>query len=315
MRRIGFFVFPHFQLLDITGPLAVFQVCNGLLNQAQYSLHVVSLYGGSMSSTAGINIFTDRAAGLAFDTLMISGGAGSQEISNDTQHATLMRSLAASTRRVASVCTGAFLLAGAGLLDGRRATTHWRYANVLQKDYPKVRVEADAIFIQDGHIWSSAGVTSGIDLALALVEQDQGPDLSRAVAREMVVYHRRQGGQTQFSAMLQLEASSDRIQKTLAYAAEHLSNDLSVSVLAQVAALSERQFGRSFRAETGETPARAVERLRAEAARVRLEGGRESIETVARTVGFNDPEIMRRAFIRLFGHPPQALRRAARDKR
>lgn len=314
-RQIGFLIFPNFQLLDLTGPLAVFQVTNGLLCEERYVMHIVSQHGGLVQSTAGIRIATDRATEVSLDTLIISGGAGSQAIAADTRHADLVLALAERTRRTASVCTGAFVLASAGLLDGRRATTHWRYATLLQKDYPEVRVESDPIFIQDGQIWSSAGVTSGIDLALALVEEDHGVGLSRAVARELVVYHRRHGGQRQFSAMLELDASSDRIKKSLAYIREHLTDDLSVGKLAHVAALSERQFGRAFRAETGETPARAVERLRAEAARVRLEGGRESIEMIGSATGFKDPETMRRAFIRIFGQPPQALRRAAKIRR
>jgi transcriptional regulator GlxA family with amidase domain len=214
-----------------------------------------------------------------------------------------------------SVCTGAFLLASAGLLEGRRATTHWRYASLLQRQHPGTRVEADHIFVKDGSVWSSAGVTTGIDLSLALIEEDLGVDISRAVAKDLVMYHRRPGGQSQFSEMLDLEPSSARIARALAYAREHLANRLSVETLADAASMSTRHFGRAFRAETGETPARAIERLRVEAARVRVESGTEPLELVGAMVGFADPETMRRAFVRIYGVPPQAIRRAAQTRR
>jgi transcriptional regulator GlxA family with amidase domain len=169
--------------------------------------------------------------------------------------------------------------------------------------------------VRDGAIWSSAGVTAGIDLALALIEEDFGRDLSRAVAQELVVYHRRPGSQSQFSAMLALEPESDRVRRALGFARDHLGERLPVERLAEAAHLSPRQFGRAFRAETGETPAKAVERLRAEAARARIESGSDPVERIAESVGFSDPERMRRAFLRLFGQPPQALRRAARGLR
>jgi transcriptional regulator GlxA family with amidase domain len=213
---------------------------------------------------------------------------------------------------VTSVCTGAFLLAEARLLDGRRATTHWRYAANLQREFPRVKVESDRIFVKDGSVWTSAGITAGIDLALALIEEDLGIDVSRAVARELVVYHRRSGGQSQFSALLELEPESDRIRRALAFARDHLAEPLSVERLAAAAGIGPRQFSRAFRAETGETPARAIERLRTEAARLRVEAETEPIEQIAAAAGFADPERMRRAFVRRFGQPPQALRRAAR---
>jgi transcriptional regulator GlxA family with amidase domain len=213
---------------------------------------------------------------------------------------------------VASICSGALLLAAAGLLDGRRATTHWRLAPELQRRHPRVRVDAERIFIQDGSLWTSAGVSAGIDLSLALIEEDLGLEVSRTAARDLVVYHRRPGGQSQFSTLLDLEPPSDRIREALSYAREHLHEPLGVERLARAACLSPRQFGRAFLAETGQTPAKAVERLRAEAARVRIETSTEPIERVAEAVGFTDPERMRRAFVRLFGQPPQALRRAAR---
>jgi transcriptional regulator GlxA family with amidase domain len=212
-------------------------------------------------------------------------------------------------RRVASTCTGAFTLAEAGVLDGRRATTHWRFARDLQARYPKLKVEEDRIFIIDGPIWTSAGVTAGIDLALAMVEKDLGAEIARTVARKMVVYHRRSGGQSQFSTLLELEPKSDRIQRALDYASRNLKSTLSVEELADAAALSHRQFSRAFRAETGQSPAKAVERLRVEAARVLMEQGRHSMDAIAQETGFADRERMRRAFLRRLGQSPQTIRR------
>ena len=215
-------------------------------------------------------------------------------------------------RRVAATCTGAFVLAEAGLLDGRRATTHWYHARDLQARFPKVKVEEDRIFIVDGPVWTSAGMTAGIDLALAMIEQDLGADIARAVARKLVVYHRRAGGQSQFSALLELEPKSDRIQSALAYAKRNLATPLTVGELAEAAHLSPRQFSRAFRAETGQSPAKAVENLRVEAARLMMEQSRHPIDVIARQTGFADRDRMRRAFLRAFGQPPQVIRRNAR---
>jgi transcriptional regulator GlxA family with amidase domain len=217
------------------------------------------------------------------------------------------------SRRVAAICTGAFVLAEAGLLDGRRVTTHWLLARQLQQSYPRAKVEEDRIFIIDGAIWTSAGMSAGIDLALAMVEKDLGAEIAHRVAQKLVLYHRRSGGQSQFSALLELEPKSDRIQNALTYAKSHLRSALSVEELAAAANLSPRQFSRSFRAETGQSPAKAVENLRLEAARLMMEQTRHPIEVVARESGFADRERMRRAFVRAFGQPPQALRRNARN--
>jgi transcriptional regulator GlxA family with amidase domain len=191
-------------------------------------------------------------------------------------------------------------------------TTHWAFARELQTRFPKVKVDEDRIFIVDGTVWTSAGMTAGIDLALAMVEKDLGAEIARAVAKKMVVYHRRAGGQSQFSMLLELEPKSDRIQSALSYARRNLQTPLSVEQLAEVADLSPRQFSRAFRAETGQSPAKAVENLRVEAARLLMEQGQLPIDIVARETGFSDRERMRRAFLRAFGQPPQAIRRAAR---
>jgi transcriptional regulator GlxA family with amidase domain len=215
-------------------------------------------------------------------------------------------------RRIAAVCTGAFVLAEAGLLDGRRATTHWMYARELQRTYPKVQMDEDRIFINHGPIWTSAGMTAGVDLGLALIENDLGPELTKTVARKLVVYHRRSGGQSQFSTLLELAPKSDRIQAALAYARDNLHKRLTVVDLAEAAHLSPRQFSRAFHAETGQSPAKAIEHLRVEGARNLLEQSRHPIEVVARQTGFSDRDHMRRAFLRAFGQPPQVLRRNAR---
>ncbi|HKF72955.1 MAG TPA: DJ-1/PfpI family protein [Stellaceae bacterium] len=311
-RRIGFLIFPDFQILDLTGPLAAFQTADASGGGDCYRCTVMSRAGGLVAGSAALEVATVPASRQSFDTFIVPGGRATRALSVSEEHVELVRKIAARSRRTASVCTGAFLLAAAGLLDGKRATTHWRHAAALQRRYPAVRVEGERIFIRDGAIWSSAGVTAGIDLALALIEEDFGRELSRAVAQELVVYQRRPGSQSQFSAMLDLEPESDRVRRALGFAREHLGEMLSVERLADAAHLSSRQFGRAFRAETGETPAKAVERLRAEAARALIESGSEPVERIAEIVGFGDPERMRRAFLRLFGQPPQAIRRDAR---
>jgi len=309
-KHIGFLIYPDYKMIDLSGPLCAFQMAGTLLGSTPYCLHILSVQGGMVPSNAGLALETRPVQEAALDTLIIVGGDG-PDLLEDTEIAVIGRA-ALKARRLASVCTGAFVLARCGLLDGKRATTHWRYASELQRDYPAVQVERDAIFTHDGHLWTSAGVTSGIDMALALIEEDLGTAVSRTVAQEMVVYHRRPGGQSQFSAMLEMMPESDRIRLALSFAHDHLAEPLPVERLAAVACLSVRQFGRAFKQETGETPAKAVERLRAEAARSRVENEAEAIEEIAATVGFSDPERMRRAFLRIYGVPPQAMRRIAR---
>lgn len=311
-RDIVFLIFPRFQILDLTGPLAAFQTASAEAGGDAYRVHVCALAGGLVASEAGLQVMSARLPRRPIDTMIVVGGRGTREAAVSPDFIAFTRRAASRARRVASVCSGAFMLAAAGLLDGRRATTHWRWATTLQRHFPKVQVDGDRIFIKDGSVWSSAGITAGIDLALAMIEEDLGREVSRATAQDLVVYHRRPGGQSQFSAMLELAPRSDRVGLALSYARDHLARDLSVERLAEAAHLSPRQFGRLFRAETGETPAKAVERLRAEAARARVEAGREPIEQIAASVGFGDPERMRRAFLRLYGQPPQALKRQAR---
>lgn len=319
IRQVAFFIYPGFDMLDLAGPLAVFGDV-GLYMHTPYALHVVSREGGPIVSTVGVPVGSEALdegalAGVALDTLVVVGGwPGSRQRADEGMRAAI-RAAAARSRRVASVCTGSFLLAEAGLLQGRRATGHWKYAADLQAAHPDVKVDADRIFVRDGKIWTSAGSSAGIDLGLALIEEDVGLEISQSVARGLVVYHRRMGGQSQYSAMLDMAPSSDRIRKALAFAREHLHEPLPVERLAEAANLSQRQFGRAFLAETGTSPAKAVERLRAEAARPMVEGGPQPLDMIARLVGFADPERMRQAFVRCFGQPPQALRRAGRANR
>jgi transcriptional regulator GlxA family with amidase domain len=308
VKRLGIIVFPGFQILDLAAA-CVFEMANLLGPRKTYDVVLLSEQGGSVISSSGIAVQTEPFGDPAWDTVLLAG---------DNETATPSEGLvkfvleaAAASRRIASICTGAFVLAAAGVLDGRRATTHWASARELQRRYPAVKVEEDRIFVADGNVWTSAGMTACIDLALALVEADLGFELSKAVAQKMVVYHRRTGGQSQFSAMLELESKSDRIRQALDYAKRNLRKSLSVGELAAVANLSSRQFSRAFRAETGQSPAKAIESLRVEAAKALVEESRHAIDVVARETGFADPERMRRAFIRKFGHPPQTFRRVA----
>ncbi|WP_418014510.1 GlxA family transcriptional regulator [Paraburkholderia caribensis] len=312
MRDVAFIVFPGFQIQDLSGPLAVFEVAGNCVPEIPYRCHVVSSSGGNVASSSGLAVVTGTIREEAYDTFIVVGGSLPLSASDIAAVTNLIVHAASNTtRRIASVCTGAFLLASTGLLDDKRATTHWKHTAQLQRQFPRIRVERDPIFTKDGRIWTSAGITAGIDLALAMIEEDLGSAVSTATARTLVVYHRRPGGQSQFSALGDMEPESDRIRDVLTYMREHLSETLSTERLAAVACLSIRQFGRAFLAETGETPAKAVERLRVEVAKPRVERGIEPIEVIARAVGFADPERMRRAFIRVIGHPPQSIRRMA----
>ena len=309
MLRVGLVLYPGFQVLNLAVS-SVLEFANHVAGEPFYDTVLLSEHGGPVRSSAGFGVDTRPFGRSPFDTVLV---VGDNEVSEPPPALIgFLRRAAQRTRRIGSTCTGAFHLAQAGVLDGRRATTHWLYAARLRREYPRIEVEEDRIFIIDGSVWTSAGMTACIDLALALVEKDLGADIAREVARKMVVYHRRAGGQSQFSALLELEPRSDRIQTALAYAREHLQTELSVEQLADAAHLSPRQFSRAFRAETGQSPAKAVENLRVEAARLMLESGRHPIEVIARDTGFGDRERMRRAFLRAFGQPPQAIRRNAR---
>lgn len=306
MRSVNFIIGDGFHVMGLAA-ISSFEFANRILGAESYQLKVMSEKGGLIRSSMGIGSETQPLGNFP-DTLMVVGELIPQTLSLIVRD--YIGEAGSRSRRVAGVCTGAFHLAAAGLLDGRVATTHWAHAQTLQKRYPRIKVDEDRIFLQDGNVWTSAGMSSGIDLTLALVEDDHGAELSRNIARRLVVYHRRPGGQSQFSALLELAPRSDRVRRALIYAREHLQNPLTVEELAEAASLSPRQFSRLFREETGQSPAKAVERLRLEAAKAMLEEGRHPLDTVARDTGFSDRDRMRRAFLRFFGQPPQGLRRS-----
>jgi transcriptional regulator GlxA family with amidase domain len=309
MQRIGFVALPGFQVMSL-GALSVFELANKEMGEPVYDVRLLSETGGSIRSSIGVSVATEPFDDTNFDTLIVGGSAVTGSLTPGVIK--FLRQALGRYRRVAAICMGAFILAEAGLLDGRRATTHWNAARDLRARFPKVKVEEDRIFIIDGPVWTSAGMTAGIDLALAMVEKDFGAVVARAVARKLVVYHRRAGGQSQFSALLELEPKSDRVQSALVYAKRNLDKPLTVGQLAEAAHLSPRQFSRAFRAETGQSPAKAVEKLRVETARLMMEQSRHPIEIIARQTGFADRDRMRRAFLRAFGQPPQVVRRNAR---
>ena len=312
MISVAFVVFEGFQSMALAA-MPVFEYANSSAGEALYDVRVLSEDGSTLRASGGLSVGTEAFGERVFDTVIVVGG---DAILEQAPEGVLdyVRASARTARRTASICSGAFVMAQAGLLEGRRATTHWAYARQLQERFPAIKVEADRIYVTDGSIWTSAGMTAGIDLALAMVEKDHGAELARAVAQKLVMYHRRAGGQSQHSALLELAPKSDRIQTVLGYAREHLAQTLSVEQLAQVARLSPRQFSRAFRAETGQSPAKAIENLRLEAARQMLERGRLTLEQIALETGFLDPRRMREAFLRAFGQPPQVIRRNARSE-
>jgi transcriptional regulator GlxA family with amidase domain len=309
---IGVLIYPDFQLLDASGPISVFEIA-ARYAKADLAIRVLSVTSGPVRSSSGVELLARGVKPYgAISTLIVAGGEGVTAATKCAKTIAYVRAMAKRGVRIASVCSGAYILAEAGLLDGRRATTHWARTRHFLSTYPQVKLEPDRIFIRDGQIWTSAGISAGIDLALAMVAEDFGDEVAQKTARQLVLYHRRSGGQSQFSSLLELKAPSGRFSMLLAWAREHLDAPLTVEDLAERAAMSSRHFTRAFIAETGTTPSKAIERLRVEVARQRVQSSSEAIERVAETTGFRDPERMRRAFIRAFGQPPQSLRRAAR---
>jgi transcriptional regulator GlxA family with amidase domain len=311
-RRIEVLAFEQVQLLDVAGPLQVFASANDLMvaagKMAPYE-PVVLADRPLVTASAGLGLATQPLPprGRPLDTLIVAGGWGVYAACENALLVGWIRARAKAARRVASVCSGAFLLAATGLLDGRRAVTHWRRCAEFAARFPAVRLEPDPIFIRDGNIWTSAGVTAGIDLALALVEADLGRATALAVARQLVVFLKRPGGQAQFSTTLALQHGDARFERLHAWIAENLGGDLSLPSLAHAAGMSERSFVRHYRQATGRTPARAVEQVRVEAARHLLERGRP-VKRVAAHCGYGSEETMRRSFLRLLGATPQAYR-------
>jgi transcriptional regulator GlxA family with amidase domain len=314
IRVIDVLTYPAVQLLDVTGPVQVFASANDLVADAggarPYLLRVVAQGGEGATASAGVTLAAGplTQCGEALDTLLVAGGEGAEAAAENPVLIDWVRQRATRARRVASVCTGAFLLAAAGVLDGRRAATHWKYCARLAQRFPSVRVEPDPIFVCDGPIWTSAGVTAGIDLALALVEEDLGRSVALAVARYLVVFLKRPGGQSQFSTALALQAAEDKFGALHDWINGHLDGDLSLSVLADQAGMSERSFSRHYAQTTGQTPARAIERLRVEAARRLLSDSRAPVKRIAQRCGFGSEETMRRSFVRLLAVTPQDYR-------
>jgi transcriptional regulator GlxA family with amidase domain len=304
MPTIGFLLHPQFSPMGLA-MAAAFDVANQQSGTRIYDLVMLSDAGGLVRGAMGIAVQTEALSDRYLDVVVVGGGV---EAATPATIAFLRNALG-RVSRIAATCTAAFVLAEAGLLDGRRATTHWARARELQLRYPLAKIEEDRIFVEDGPIWTSAGMTAGLDLALAFIERDLGIEAARSVSRALVMYHRRSGGQSQFSILLELEPKSDRIQKVLTYARRHLANRLDVEELAGVAGLGTRQFNRVFIRETGQSPAKAIEHLRLEAARSLMEDTDQTIDAVAQQTGFADRNRMRRAFLRAFGQPPQTIRR------
>ena len=307
-RRIAVVIFPEFQLIDAAGPLGAFEIA-GRFAHGAYALEVMAAQPGPVASSSGAALFAAPLAEGPFDTIVVSGGNG---VTRALDLAPWLKREAGRARRTTSVCSGTYILAEAGLLDGRKATTHWWRSREFARRFPAVDFQPDCIFVQDGPVWTSAGVTAGIDLALAMIAEDLGEGVARRTAQQLVVHRRRPGGQSQFSALVEMGGQSGRFAGLTAWMRERLSEALPVERLAEQAAMSPRNFARAFAAETGLTPAKAVEQMRLDVARLRVEGTAEPVDRIAEHVGFGDPERMRRAFVRAFGQPPQALRRAAR---
>lgn len=311
MLKVGFVVTPGFPVMSLAA-LSVFEFANVSAGRGLYEVEVLSESGGPVPAVLGATLDTTAFGDTDFDTVIIGGNTRAVPTSPGLRD--FIAAAAKTSRRMSSICTGVFALADAGLLEGRRVTTHWLFTDELRSHQPGIRLEADRLFIQDGPVWTAAGNSAGIDLALAMLENDHGAELALTVARILVVDYQRSGGHPQHSALLELNPKSDRIQRSLTHARANLTASLSVEDLAGAAGLGPRQFSRAFRAETGMSPAKAIESLRLDAARLMIEQSRHPIETVAIETGFGDQERMRRAFVRAFGLPPQKLRRVARAK-
>jgi transcriptional regulator GlxA family with amidase domain len=319
IRRVALLAYPLVDVLDVAGPSEVFAATQRAVTQvggpvkAGYSVEVLSSSQElAIDTDSGVRLLAHRSCfGVRYpiDTLMVAGGLGCLEAAKDRALLRWLQRLAPRVRRLGSICTGAFLLAAAGLLDGRRATTHWKWCAQLAKAYPKIQVEADPIYVCDGSLYTSAGVTAGMDLALALVEEDFGRAAALWIARHLVLFARRPGGQSQFSVLLDLqEAEREPLRDLQMWVAEHLDQDLSVEQLAGRAHMSARNFARVFRKQVGWTPARFIERLRVEAARRRLEESHAGLAQVARECGFGSADSMRRSFLRVLRVAPADYR-------
>jgi transcriptional regulator GlxA family with amidase domain len=307
-REIAIVVFPGFQLLDAAGPVAAFEMAERFRPDS-YAIRVLAPQGGIVRSSSGVCLAAEPMEAGRFDTVIVSGGNLAQLEESQAGIVEWLRHDA--WRRMAGVCSGAFFLAEAGLLDDRRATTHWAAAERFRSRYPKVRLDADRMFVRDGDVWTSAGIFAGIDLALALVEDDLGPGIARRTAQQLVVHQRRHVGQSQYSVLVEQGGKTGRFGNLIQWMRARLAEPMTVERLAERAAMSPRHFARAFVAETGATPAKVVEGLRLEAARLAVETSHLHIDHIAASTGFGDASRMRRAFVRAFGMSPQSLRRSA----
>lgn len=308
-RRVGFVIHPGFQFLDVIGPTTAFELASRYVEEG-YDLAIMASVAGPVQSSCGLTLAAGPLTAEGLDTIIVSGG---QLVWDMEAFRTIVAWLmSVRPRRLASVCSGAFLLAEAGRLDGRAATTHWDSTERFRRSYPRVQLDPDRIFTRDGDVWTSAGISAGIDMALALIEDDFGPPLARRTAQHLVVHSRRPGGQSQFSGLIELGGHSGRFEKLVVWIKGNLHLPLTIEQLADRAAMSPRNFSRAFVREVGTTPAKAVEQLRLEAARDAVEAGFGSFDQIARKVGFGDAGRMRRAFLRGLGQPPQMLRRSSR---
>src|SRR5262245_22712978 len=308
-RAVAIVIHPGFQLLDAAGPIAAFEIADRF-RPGSYELALLAPGGGDVESSSGLRLLSEPLREGPFDTIVVAGGEIVRSTAAMQKIVAWLRGMPA--RRTTSVCSGAYFLAMAGRLNGRRATTHWARLDDFSRRYPAVKLDGDRIFVRDGDIWTSAGISAGIDLALALIEDDLGEVLAQRTAQQLVVHQRRPGGQSQFSGFVELGGRTARFAELIDWMRAHLAEPLTIERLAERVAMSPRNFARVFTAETGITPAKAVERIRLQAARTAVETSHTPLESVAEAVGFGDPGRMRRAFLRTFGQPPQALRRAAR---
>lgn len=318
VRRVAVLAFPDAQILDIVGPLAIFGDVarwmreRGASGAVRYEIELIAPRAGRFRTSCGLELVATRAARDVrgeLDTLLVAGGQGARAAADDRALLAWLRRIAPRVRRLGSVCTGTFILAAAGLADGRRVTTHWAAAARLQEAFPRLTVDPDPIWVKDGNVYTSAGVTAGMDLALALVEEDCGRDVALAVARQLVLFLRRPGGQSQFSAQLATQAADrEPLRDLQAWIVDHVADGLSVPALASRVGMSARNFARVFTREAGTTPARYVERVRVEAARRRLEESDDNVDQIAEQCGFGSAEGMRKAFLRTLRVAPSAYR-------
>jgi transcriptional regulator GlxA family with amidase domain len=310
-KKVALVVYPMFHILDLS-ILSVFGIANHFAPDS-YDVDIVSLSGGLIRSMSGVGVETRAFGDERYDTVIVGSTPGIPGSMPDM--AARLRAAADNSRRIASICTGAFILAEAGVFDGRSVTTHWNFAEALMQRFPHAQVVPDKIFVRDGHVWSSAGMTACVDLVLGLVEADLGHEVVKNICKTMVLYHRRSGGQSQFSILAEIDPKQERIRRALSFIKENLRQSLTVQQLADHVNWSGRHFSRAFQAETGLSPAKAIEKLRVEAAQALIESGHRSPSRIAAQTGFGDDERMRRAFLRVLGHPPQKYLRESRSRK